>query len=174
MPSKCGPIFQVTFSKYWTYMTDGLVWHFSSHELWLNSILELRHCNEIYRKIQDNDLGDKIHSNYKTHPSAQIAFHLFTISPLMGIFPPPKSNSPLDNSTISPLHHITISQFYHMCKKILIHHYTIWKTKTKSAPFHPETLFTHPHHPTLSPLHHIMISKFHSFIVVLKMWTHGV
>ena len=79
----------------------------------------------------------------------------------------PKKRFSIGNFTISPLHHngFTIAPYM---RKILIHHYTLWKTKN-IAPFSPETILIHSNHSTILTLHHIMISKFHHFTGVLQM-----
>ena len=102
--------------------------------------------------------GDKFYSK-TIHSNVQIVFRLFTILPLPGMCPK-KTDLTLENFNISPLNHndFTISPYV---RKILIHHYTIWKTKKTIAPFRPKTILIHSNHPTISTLHHIMISPFH-------------
>ena len=85
-------------------------------------------------------------------------FRLFTISPLTEMCTK-KTYLTLDNFIISPLNHnnFTISPYV---QKILIHHYTIYKTKkncTISSQNHIDT-FQSPHHINTSPYHDFTIS----------------
>ena len=98
----------------------------------------------------------------KIYFNAKIAFNLFTISPLIKMYPQ-KTYSPLENFTISPLHHIFILPFQHKCEKywFTVIPFGKWKNHCTISPRNHIYTFQLSYHITTSPYHVLQFSLFH-------------